>query len=207
MKYIFCTRQDVKAFSITSGNSETFDSLIDSIIDVWTANAKAFCRRDFVFDEYTEYFSVIKVGKHMLIRLKEAPITIDEDHPFVIKYHNEPLDSSLYEVNKEKGLIRLDIHTLAPGEDALSITYWGGICTEDADENDDNVKVLEECPLRSAVANQCAYALIRTVQSNQGQQAANNGRGTTNTTPAAMGFLPEVSMVLANYRLNLTGRE
>ena len=205
MRYTFCTRQDVKAFSITSGDSEAFDDLIDSIIDVWTANAKAFCRRDFVFGEYSEQFSTIKVGKTMLIRLKEAPLTIDDDHPFVIKHNNEVVDENLYEINKEKGLIRLQVHPLSPGIDNLSITYWGGICVEDGD--DETSKVIVKCPLRSAVANQCAYALIRTVQSNQGQQAANNGRGTANTTPAAMGFLPEVSMVLANYRLSLTGRE
>ena len=206
MKYIFCTRQDVKAFANTGANSETFDDLIDSLIDVWTGNAKVFCRRNFVFGEYSETYSVMSVGKTMMVHLAEAPLTIDDEHPLVIKCNGEVVDSEGYLVNKEKGLIRLDLAYLHEGFDNLTITYWGGMCVEDADDNDDKVKKNKKGPLRSAIANQCAYALIRTVQANQGQTASNTGRSVSNTVPASMGFLPEVSMVLANYRLNLTGR-
>ncbi|MBP5468431.1 MAG: hypothetical protein J6Z11_04220 [Candidatus Riflebacteria bacterium] len=205
MEYIFCTRQDVKAFANMGANSDSFDDLIDSLIRVWTGNAKVFCRREFVFDNYTETYSVMSVGKTMMVHLAEAPLTIDDEHPLTIKCNGETVDPAGYLVNKEKGLIRLDLAYLHEGFDNLVIDYWGGLCTEKADDNDD-VSVLVKCPVRSAIANQCAYTLIRTVQANQGQTASNTGRSVSNTTPASMGFLPEVSMVLANYRLNLTGR-
>lgn len=207
MEYLLCTRQDVKAFANMDASQEAYDDLIDSIIRLWTANAKAFCRRNFIFGEYTETYSVIKAGRTMLVRVSEAPITIDEDHPLVITCNGEPVDQTNYLVNKDKGLIRFDLSWLNAGTDNLTITYWGGICVENSDDNEDGIKTIVKHPVRSAVANQCAYALIRTVQNNQGQQSSNEGRSVSNTTPAAMGFLPEVSMVLANYRLNLSGRE
>lgn len=206
MEYIFCTRQDVKNFANMPANSTDFDTTIDSLIRMWTSSAKAFCRHNFVFGEYQETFSVMKVAKTMLIRLAEAPLTVDEEHPLVIKCNGEVVDPSLYEINKDKGLIRLQIYGLPAGEDNLDISYWGGVCTEPADDQDDEVSVLVDHPVRSAIANQCAYALIRIVQSNQGQTSSNTGKSVSNTTPASMGFLPEVSMVLANYRLTLTGK-
>lgn len=206
MEYLFCTRQDVKQYALTTANSTAYDSLITDLIRVWTENAKAFCRRNFIFGEYQESFSVIKAGKTMLLRVAEAPILIDDKHPFTITCEGETIDPSRYEVNKEKGLIKIKVWDLPAGEDNLTVTYTGGICVEDSDDNEEDIKVLVPHPVRSAIANQCAYALIRTVQNNQGQQSSNTGRAISNTTPASMGFLPEVSMVLANYRLTLTGR-
>lgn len=206
MEYIFCTRQDVKAFANMGANSDSFDDLIDSLIRLWTDNAKAFCRHEFVFGEYTETYSVMSVGRTMMVHLAEAPLTIDEEHPLTIRCDGEVVPPEGYLVNKEKSLIRLDLSYLRPGVDNLIINYWGGMCVETADDGNENIQVLEKGPVRSAIANQCAYALIRNVQANQGQTSSNTGRSVPNTTPASMGFLPEVSMVLANYRLNLTGR-
>lgn len=206
MEYLFCTRQDVKQYAVVSANTTAYDSLITDIIRMWTENAKAFCRRNFIFGNYQEDFSVIKASKNMLLRVAEAPITIDDDHPFTITCNGETVDPSLYQVNKEKGLIKIQVATLPVGEDNLTVTYTGGLCVVDSDDNEEDIKVLAPHPVRTAVANQCAYALIRTVQTNQGQQSSNTGRSVSNTVPASMGFLPEVSMVLANYRLTLTGR-
>lgn len=189
-----------------SANQEMFDDTIDDIIRIWTANAQVFCRRNFIFGEYTETYSVIPVGRYFTIRLLEAPITIDEEHPFVIKCLGEILSPDSYEVNKEKGLVRIKMEALVPGNDNLDITYWGGLCLDESDDNDENIKVIKKCPLRSAVANQCGFALVRTIQDNQGQQSDKTGKSSTNTTPTSMGFLPEVSLVLSNYRVTLTGR-
>jgi len=206
METLFCTRQDVKKYARMSASQEAYDELIDDLIRIWTANAQSFCRRNFIYGEHTEYFSVIKVGRFYTVRLLEAPLTVDELHPLVVKCNNEIVDSENYEVNKEKGLIRINTNALVAGVDNLEVSYWGGICLDEADDNDENVKVIQKCPLRSAIANQCGYALVRTIQDNQGQQSDKTGRSASNTTPASMGFLPEVSLVLSNYRVTLTGR-
>lgn len=206
METLFCTRQDVKKYARMSAKQEGFDELIDDLIRMWTLNAQSFCRRNFIFGEHTETFSVIKVGNYFNVRLLEAPLVIDEEHPLVIKCGGSVVSSDDYEVNTDKALIRIKVSALFAGTDNLEITYWGGICLDEADDNDSGVKVIQKCPLRSAIANQCGYALVRTIQDNQGQQADKTGKSASNTTPASMGFLPEVSLVLSNYRVTLTGR-
>jgi len=206
METLFCTRQDVKKYGKVPDKQEMYDDLIDDLIRMWTANAKVFCRRDFIFGEHTELFSVLNIGRYYNVKLLEAPVVIDLEHPFVVKCNDEVVSDEYYQVNKEKGLVRINMKALRPGTDNLEITYWGGLCLDESDDNDKNIKVIEKSPLRSAIANQCGYALIRTIQSNQGQQSDKTGRSATNTTPAAMGFLPEVSLVLSNYRITLTGR-
>lgn len=206
METLFCTRQDVKKYARMSANQEMFDEVIDDLIRIWTANAKTFCRRDFVFGEHTEIFSVIPVGKYYNLKLLEAPVSVDLEHPFVLKCNDEIISSEYYELNEEKGLVRIKMEALVPGRDNLQVTYWGGLCLDDSDDNDEDIKVIEKCPLRSAIANQCGYALVRTIQDNQGQQSDKTGKSASNTTPASMGFLPEVSLVLSNYRVTLTGR-
>lgn len=206
METLFCTRQDVKKYARMSPKQEGFDDLIDDLIRIWTLNAQSFCRRKFIFGEYNETYSVIPVGKFYNIRLLEAPVCIDDDHPFVITCNGETVSEDYYMVDKERGLVRIKMEALTKGTDNLEVTYWGGICLDESDDNDENVKVLQPCPLRSAIANQCGYSLVRTMQDNQGQQSDKTGKSASNTTPAAMGFLPEVSLVLSNYRITLTGR-
>ena len=206
METLFCTRQDVKTYARMSANQEMYDNLIDDLIRIWTANAQAFCRRNFIFGEYTEYFSVINIGRYYTVKLLESPIIIDEEHPFVVKCNDEVVSPDYYEVNKDKGLVRFKTEALVSGRDNLEVVYWGGLCLDESDDNNKNIKVIQKCPLRSAIANQCGYALVRTIQDNQGQQSDKTGKSASNTTPASMGFLPEVSLVLSNYRVTLTGR-
>lgn len=206
METLFCTRQDVKKYARMGARQEGFDELIDDLIRIWTANAQTFCRRTFIYGEHTELFSVINIGKYYTVKLLEAPLTVDELHPLTIKCNGVDVSSDHYLVNKEKGIIRIELAYLVAGTDNLEVTYWGGICLDESDDNDENVKVIQKCPLRSAIANQCGYALVRTIQDNQGQQSDKTGKSASNTTPASMGFLPEVSLVLSNYRITLTGR-
>lgn len=208
---------------IRPGNS-SFDSKLMSIINGVTAEVEQACNRSFDKQVHTEFVNsrqtrgaqydfagesdqgVIPVHVEQTIRLRATPVdtgvavSVYYDPNRVFGEDTKLAATSLF-ISSDEIIIS---HPMRACKKAIKLVYTAGYGTGLTDE--ESLEDVIPADLRLAVVKQCMHAWAKASPENVSvDRDESSGDGDGARFSVKGGFLPDVSLVLANYKRVLTG--
>ena len=215
---VFCSEQDVMGqVPIVQGFTSRYSLLIPGLITSVSEQIRTFCRRDFDKKErivYKQSPDTVGRGAPYRLQLKEPPV---EAGTLFIYYDSmglftdytmggtyELMEDVDFTIDYPTGKIEIITQSLTYSPRGLKYVYTGGYPPFVG--NSEIAQVPE--PVKLACSMQTAFMLQRVASSQTGQvQSEDDSKDSRTFSGGAIsGMLNEVQLLLAPYRMIMTGR-
>lgn len=181
--------------ALWSKSTDDQDPLITQLLEQTTGTFAKFCNRHFERKARTEFYDARDGGRILPLRgyPVDTSVLFEIVNDITRKFTNNPLDSDVFHLNENNGLIRLDRISWIGGPGVIRIKYTGGVAenTKDIFEDEKFVALSMAAELHVVSILQRKDNLAMTSMSVEGGSIAM-------ANPLTM--LPEVKRILRQYK-------
>lgn len=180
----FCSVSDVNAYLNNEVGYEQDNALIERQIEQATALIREYTRRDWERGTYVDYFDTATIDRaiamgrtHVSFYLRERPLVIDEGVYPSVQFNTSgrwdnalPLNPSAFNVNVRLGSIVMYPSVMRYYGQSIRVSYMAGYPID----GEDSSLCLVASNLKSACAQQAAFAVRRTINETSGSRSSGN---------------------------------